>query len=193
MENNLTRFKVKDINLISKWDDVEFYAYEALFYSKARMCCICCFAKDTDFIENYWCDVMDLVTTEYMTKSLDSFELWNLYLVFISQDELKKSIQYKIENDKFSMRKLYIQLVDSTTCSDLNLRILQSLNKKLLLDDIVIEHIENRNKSDLVIDISSTSKSALISNKFNSRSSDDIAHRKNWIEKEIEKRIVNEN
>jgi len=43
-------------------------------------------------------------TSEYMSNS--EFDRWNFYIIYISKDSLLKELKNKIENDKFSSRKI---------------------------------------------------------------------------------------
>ncbi|WP_066961023.1 ABC-three component system middle component 1 [Microbulbifer sp. Q7] len=137
MNKHQISFKRKRIDFLSEQDlDTDFSAYEVEFYPDAKATCICCLNTDAQFIKESWRDVMDFAVNDYMVNNLSEFEAWNTYLVFLSHQELEKEVQYEIENDKFSMRKLFIQISERYAEDSRDAELISLLNKKLLLHDV---------------------------------------------------------
>ncbi len=68
------------------------------------------FEKESDLKEQ-WEDIADVLNYEYLsTNETTEFERWNNYLIFVITSEVSLETKYEIENDKFYMRKLVIEL-----------------------------------------------------------------------------------
>lgn len=68
-------------------------------------------SKDT--LEYQWTNIVNFLAKEFQSKMTTSFERWNLYLIFISNEPVLKHLKYKIENDTFSCRKIVADDGDS--------------------------------------------------------------------------------
>ncbi len=63
----------------------------------------------SDTINENWKRFSNLVAANYQTSEYMSnreFDKWNFYIIYISKDEVSKELKNKIENDKFSSRKI---------------------------------------------------------------------------------------
>lgn len=107
--------------------------------------------KNLKDLERYWKEFNSLVTAEYLTKLTEEFSKWNSYIFFITE-ELPKSLKYEIENNKFSTRKIVIEMK-------------KPLINDELINNIISEHIVNDNiKFDVQRkDIGDFSKNEMIS------------------------------
>lgn len=102
----------------------------------------------TEFeIETKWEEISNAIAVYFQTKLESEFEIWNLYLFYISKSKMEKELKYKIENNTISSRKI---VIDS---------FIGRASEKAL-DNIVSEHITNmdlnsflkKNKSNEEID-----------------------------------------
>ncbi|TKF11264.1 hypothetical protein FCV66_17930 [Enterovibrio norvegicus] len=68
------------------------------------------FEKESDLKEQ-WEDIADILNYEYLsTNETTEFQRWNNYLIFVITGEVSLETKYEIENDKFYMRKLVVEL-----------------------------------------------------------------------------------
>lgn len=56
--------------------------------------------------ENQWENISKEIALKYQSKLETVYEKWNLYIIYITSDIAPKEIKNKIENDKFSSRKI---------------------------------------------------------------------------------------
>ncbi len=84
----------------------KFYHYinEGRFKNK------CIFSEaDIPTLNDSWNRFSNMVAANYQTAehmSESEFDRWNFYIIFISKDSISKELKNKIENDKFSSRKI---------------------------------------------------------------------------------------
>jgi hypothetical protein len=57
-------------------------------------------------LENIWQNIVDEIATYFLTVFEDEYETWNLYIVFLADFKIPRDVKYKIENDKYSSRKI---------------------------------------------------------------------------------------
>ncbi len=99
---------------------------------------ICCQFSDSESLERNWKELINNVS-EVVQKGLqDLIEIYNVYVVFF-QPQVKKSLIYKIEQDKYSSRKVVL----TKELPDDKEKLEQIISSKLF--DLEIE-IENNEK-----------------------------------------------
>lgn len=59
-------------------------------------------------LEKEWENLNNTIAFHYQAKLENEFEIWNLYLFYITDQPVGKDIKYKIENDTFSSRKIVV-------------------------------------------------------------------------------------
>lgn len=67
------------------------------------------FEANYDLINDFWKRFSNMIAVNYQTSKYMSnkeFDKWNFYIIYISKDEVPKELKNKIENDKFSSRKI---------------------------------------------------------------------------------------
>ncbi|TLS82395.1 hypothetical protein FD722_08915 [Photobacterium damselae subsp. damselae] len=103
------------------------------------------FEKESDLKEQ-WEDIADVLNYEYLsTNETTEFERWNNYLIFVVTDEISLETKYEIENDKFYMRKLVIEL--STESEEmLKEKTIAFLNNRLLLQNFYLSKNSSNNE-----------------------------------------------
>src|SRR5690606_33609999 len=74
-------------------------------------------------------------TSEYMSNR--EFDKWNFYIIYISKDDVSKELKNKIENDKFSSRKIVEDLFD------------KEFNDKEA-NQLIVKHITNTDLEDIL-------------------------------------------
>jgi hypothetical protein len=168
--------------------EADFTAYEAHVSESATITVICCIAKNSDFIQKNWNVITDIINHDYLASEISLFDRWNTYLVFACQEKVEKSLQYKIENDKFAMRKLVSELPDNFDIKNSSIVLSALLNKKLLLSDIVLnEQVQKSNSwKSLLSDSGKDIVNSAISFSLNDA---DKKSRNTWIEKNLDKDV----
>lgn len=92
---------------------------------------------DSNYIQSNWQKFSSSISAIYqssLTSRKDEFERWNFYIIYLSADKVPKDIKNKIENDKFSSRKI----IEDNFTAEVN---------NDIANNIIIKHITN---SDLV-------------------------------------------
>lgn len=56
--------------------------------------------------ENLWDNISKEIALKYQSKLETVYEKWNLYIIYVTKDIAPKELKNKIENDKFSSRKI---------------------------------------------------------------------------------------
>jgi hypothetical protein len=105
---------------------------------------------DSDTIEKIWKRFSNMVAAnyqnhEYMGES--KFEKWNFYIIYVSRDIVSKELKNKIENDKFSSRKI----VEDDYNKEFN-------NEEA--NRLIVQHITNADLKEIVETTKETSISA---------------------------------
>jgi len=95
------------------------------------------FLADSNYIQDNWLKFSSSISAIYqssLTSRKDEFERWNFYIIYLSVNKVSKDIKNKIENDKFSSRKIIEDnFTDEVNCD--------------IANNLIIKHITN---SDLV-------------------------------------------
>jgi hypothetical protein len=55
---------------------------------------------------NLWQKISEEVALKYQPKLESVYEKWNLYIIYVTNNKTSKELKNKIENDKFSSRKI---------------------------------------------------------------------------------------
>lgn len=86
---------------------------------------------NTTSLENEWNKISGYVAGYYQSEIADVFTKWNIYVFYFCREPVPLSLKYKIENDRFSSRKVVIGSMDKEI-------------DELALNDFINEHITNR-------------------------------------------------
>lgn len=186
-------FKRKELALPCFSDfDAEFIAFNVEFSTNATATCICCISDTTQFIKDTWENVVHEVNYDYITTDVSKFELWNVYLIFASKKQLDTETQYKLENNKYAMRKLFIKLPTDLQPSQSEQVLSSLLSDKLLIAEVNIESQQEAAGS-FAITEGSVGHRVCELRLTNSRARDDTEKRKRWLKEEMQRRLNNEN
>ena len=185
-------FKRKELALPCFSDfDAEFIAFNVEFSKNATATCICCISDTAQFIQDTWENVVHEVNYDYITTDVSEFELWNVYLVFASKKQLDTETQYKLENNKYAMRKLFIKLPDDLQLNQSEQVLSSLLSNKLLIADVNIEPQQEAAGS-FTIEEGSIGHIVCELKLTNSRVRGDADKRKRWLKEEMQRRLSNE-
>lgn len=64
--------------------------------------------KDEKNLTNRWKAITEFIAIHFQSSLNNEFSVWNIYLFFILEQEIKDDLKYIIENDTFSSRKIII-------------------------------------------------------------------------------------
>lgn len=62
--------------------------------------------SNNNALNDYWEDLTENIAINFQTNLEKEIERWNIYLLFLLENEVPKEIKYKIEQDKYCCRKL---------------------------------------------------------------------------------------
>lgn len=86
-----------------------------------------------NMLSQNWESITGTIASYYQSKIEDEgrdFECWNIYILFIVKEEVSTQLKYKIENDKFSSRKIVQDKMSNSINAD-------------LISQLIWEHIVN--------------------------------------------------
>ena len=62
--------------------------------------------SDNSALSDYWEDLTENIAINFQINLEREIERWNIYLIFLLENEVPKEIKYKVEQDKYCCRKL---------------------------------------------------------------------------------------
>ncbi|MDD7885261.1 ABC-three component system middle component 1 [Flavivirga sp. 57AJ16] len=95
---------------------------------------------NSGIINENWKRFSNMVAANYQTSEYMSnreFDKWNFYIIYISKDNVSKELKNKIENDKFSSRKI----VEDAYANEFN-------NEEA--NRLIVKHITNSDLKEIV-------------------------------------------
>lgn len=87
--------------------------------------------------DNLWQNISEEIALKFQPKLESVFEKWNLYIIYITTNKTHKELKNKIENDKFSSRKI----VEDNFSKKFN---------STVAEELVIKHITNTDLKDIL-------------------------------------------
>lgn len=100
-------------------ESFQLYVFSAIFETKSKL-------------EEVWQSLNDEIAINFQSSLEKEIEAWNIYLIFLIKEIVPKELKYKIEQDKFSCRKL---VFDNFTSNQW---------KEFSKDDIIPKFISDR-------------------------------------------------
>lgn len=192
-------FKIKNIDLEplssefkSEYADWEFSCFEALvgYSNSEKILAFCCQSKKLSDLQK-WREINSFIAAKYLRVCENNFERWNTYLLFVCAEEIPKNIQYEIENNKFSMRKIVAK--DNIQSDFLNTYEIESIiNERILSSNVKLTQMKSTSISKLQIsDITNRLLDAQMI--FDSSQVSRDNNRAKWLNTELERISGNEN
>lgn len=105
-------------------------SYISCFYLKSR--------NENELREN-WQYISSSIAALYQAHLTDDYSTWNIYLLLACEESISRNLQYKIENDKFSMRKI----VHSDVKNADEKKIMELLNNEILGNSLESSLLKN--------------------------------------------------
>jgi len=131
------------VKLLIKESDLEFLSAEFENIQFHMICsddrlsfisCIVCVCETAQVIIENWRSIQNMVAVYHQHSG--GFDAWNIYLVFVSFDNILPWKKYEIENNKFSARKIILDGLQETPNID---QLIIELEKQLLGSDLALE------------------------------------------------------
>lgn len=105
---------------------------------------------DSNTIDEIWKRFSNMVAANYQNHDYmgdSKFEKWNFYIIYVSRDIVSKELKNRIENDKFSSRKIVEDIFDKELNNEEAIR-------------LIVKHITNADLKEIVETTKETSISA---------------------------------
>lgn len=118
--------------------DIDF----AFFQSDDKRHLISCFVarfSDNETCEKYWRLINNEIAVEYQSSLPDEFLSWNIYLALVTPSTMDKHLKYRIENDRFALRKLV--LAGPTFASESDTVVREALENSILGRDLELSDV----------------------------------------------------
>jgi hypothetical protein len=91
-------------------------------------------------LDKLWQQLSDVIASSYQTNlngEENLFEKWNIYILYICKESVSKNLKAKIENDKFSSRKIVSDNINEELTEE-------------LINRIIMKHITHSDLIDIV-------------------------------------------
>lgn len=94
--------------LEKSFPDFKINTYKCLNKTKSVFNIFCLTTEKQNLLLAEWENIVSNVAGNFQIDFETEFEKWNLYIMFFVKEKCSKALKYKIENDKFSSRKIVI-------------------------------------------------------------------------------------
>lgn len=115
----------------SSFNGISFFDFGEIFFGGKIIICFVMF-KTNQYLNLEWKSFNNYITAKYTPNFKDDYSKWNSYLFYLCQSDISKSLKYEIENNKFSTRKIVIEIEVPVIDND-------------IINSIISEHIVNDN------------------------------------------------
>lgn len=105
-------------------------SYISCFYFKSR---------NENELSEKWQYITSSIAALYQAHLTDDYSTWNIYLLLVCEEPISRNLQYKIENDKFAMRKIVHSEVEN---SEKN-KIVELINNEILGNSLESSLLKN--------------------------------------------------
>jgi len=115
------------------------------------------FESEKELGEN-WEVITNSIAAYYQSEFDDDtreFERWNIYILFLVKEKISNQLKFKIENDKFSSRKI----VQDNAKDNVNVKLIKTLIEKyIIVSDLNISELDYLKSSGKIDRYSNDSK-----------------------------------
>lgn len=126
----------------------EFVTFK-LFEYKGNVSVFVFYFEEENELKKAWNNVSGNIAGLYQAELTEDFDMWNIYTFYLCKSKISLALKYKIENDRFSSRKIVLDNYDKEI-SDMGIK------------DIINEHITN---IDIIYDPEKAKKNTLLLDK----------------------------
>ena len=126
--------KETDLEFLSaQYETIQFHMFRSNDHFSFISCIACVCETSNDIVEN-WRSIQNMVAVYHQNSG--GFDAWNVYLVFVSVENVPVWEKYEIENNKFSARKIVLDGLQEVLNID---QLIIELEKQLLGSDLTLE------------------------------------------------------
>lgn len=119
--------------LDQQFPDIHFSFYQSTDIEHFISCFVASVPNNQSCKDN-WLNINTEIAINFQAALTSELASWNIYLVFICPEQIDKHLKYKIENNRFALRKIVLTLkIDQTTWEQ---QILDILGRTILGDDL---------------------------------------------------------
>lgn len=119
--------------LENKFPTVKFYFLQSSDAENFISCFIAQFSTN-DECANNWRKITNQIALYFQEGLSNTYASWNIYLALVTPSPVEKHLKYKIENDKFALRKLVLS--DPLFYADESSSIVSILENSILGKDL---------------------------------------------------------
>ena len=119
IENTITSLEEQFNSIRFDYRNVDFGSTIPVFFI---------YLEDEKLLEEKWERIANLIAVDFQARQRDEYQVWNIYLFYIIDNQISKELKYKIENDTFSSRKIVIEntknqdlMIDNHILNDINI------------------------------------------------------------------------
>jgi len=98
-----------------------------------------------DYLNDNWNKITSSIASYYQSafeNEENEFERWNIYILFLVKNSVGIQLKYKIENDKFSSRKIVVDNINANLDIDF---VTSLIAKHIINSDLDMTDFENLN------------------------------------------------
>lgn len=95
--------------LVEAFPSVDFRLYQSDDPDHFISCFIAIF-PDADFHADAWLEITSLIAVNFQSSLRNDFATWNIYLGLVFSKPISRHLKYKIESNRFALRKMVLTL-----------------------------------------------------------------------------------
>jgi hypothetical protein len=122
--------------LDQQFPDIHFSLYQSTDIERFISCFVA-HVPNQQSCEDNWLSITSEIAINFQTTLTNDFASWNIYLVFICPDPIDKHLKYRIENNRFALRKIVLNYEIAEENKEK--QILDILGKTILGNDLKID------------------------------------------------------
>lgn len=119
--------------LSSQYENIQFHMFRSDDHLSFISCLACVCETSNDIVEN-WQPIQNMVAVFHQRTG--GFDAWNMYLAFVSVENVPTWEKYEIENNKFSARKIVLDGLQEIPSLE---QLIIELENQLLGSDLTLE------------------------------------------------------
>lgn len=134
--------------LAAMYPEIKFSLYRSDDETKFISCFVAQF-EDEATCEKNWLNITNLIALNYQEPLDNEAAAWNIYLALVLPSTVVKNLKYRIENDRFALRKL---VLDGPAYAKITeLKLIDVLESAILGNDLKVSdsHQENTVETEL--------------------------------------------
>jgi hypothetical protein len=121
--------------LTDSFPSVDFCLYQSNDLDRFISCFIATFPSGEDY-PDAWLEITSLIAVNFQASLTNDHATWNIYLALVFPTQVSRHLKYKIESNRFSLRKIVLTLTqDNPETKD---QVLEVIENMVLGSDLVI-------------------------------------------------------